>query len=111
VADKRTSIQPTYDSRETRMPYHVTTRVDGQTVTFQHRIPDPFVRQIVTVGWRDVARCMLGRRSLVVEVMVSADRDVMEDVLELDGNSLGPNCTRRDEFNRQVGDAIGGTDG
>lgn len=75
-----------YDSRQTGPRYHVTTRVNGQTVQFQHRIEDPFVRQTVTVGWRDILRSLLHRRSLVVEVLVDGDREVIDAVIALDEN-------------------------
>lgn len=102
---KRQSIEPTYDSTETGPRYHVTTWVGGRVVEWEHRVDDPFVRQTVTVGWRDLLRSLL-RRELVVEVSVGADRDVIEDVLELDANSLGYNCTRRDEFNGSINAAL-----
>lgn len=101
----RRSIKPTYDSRETGPRYHVTTRVDSKTIGFQQPITDPFVRQTVTVGWPDLLRALL-RRRMTVEVIVGGDRDVMNDVLELDGNTLVPSSTRRQEFNAQLNAAI-----
>ena len=56
--------------------YHVTTGVAGRTITFQHRVDDPFIAHRVTVGWRDLLRGLL-RRRLVVEVMVDGDRDIV----------------------------------
>jgi hypothetical protein len=103
--DKRTSIAPTYDSRETGPRYHVTYQVAGRTIQFQHQIDDPFGHFTVYVGWRDLLRALL-HRVLVVDVLVGADREVMEDVLELDANYLGTNCTRRDEFNAGIQSAI-----
>jgi len=102
---KRQSIKPTYDSSETGPRYHVTTWLNGRVITWEHRVDDPFVRQTVTVGWRDLLRSLL-RRELIVKVSVGADRDVMEDVLELDANALGYNCTRRDEFNGSLNAAL-----
>ena len=102
----RTSIPATYDSRETGDRYHVTTRVSGRTVTFQHRVPDPFVRQTVHVGWRDLLLGLV-KRGLVVEVLVDGDRDVVEDVLELNDDYLGTNCTRRDTFNSHLMESAG----
>jgi hypothetical protein len=98
---KRVSIKPTYDSRETGPRYSITTTINGRVLEWQKPIEDPFVRQVVHVGWRDLLRGLL-HRDLVVEVRVDGDRDVVEDVLELDGNYLGTNCTRRDEFNTAV---------
>jgi hypothetical protein len=102
----RQSIQPTtYDSRETGPRYHVTTRIDDRTTVFRTPLDDPFVRHIVHLGWRDLLRGLLGRR-LTVTVMVGADVDVMDDVMELDANTLLLNCTRRDEFNQQINNAL-----
>jgi len=94
---KRISIQPTYDSRKTGPPYTVTTRVGDRTIEFEKRIQDPFVRQTVTIGWPYLLRGLL-RRRLVVTVIVGGDRNVIDDVLELDAEWLGVNSTRRDEF-------------
>lgn len=94
---KRVSIQPTYDSRESGLPYTVTTRVGDRTISFEKPIQDPFVTQRVTIGWPDLLRGLL-RRRLVVTVIVGGDRNVIDDVLELDANWLGGNSTRRDEF-------------
>jgi hypothetical protein len=63
--------------------YHVTTRIDDQTVEFEKRIPDPFVRHTVHLGWRDLLRGAF-RRRLAVTVLVGGDRDAVEDVLDLD---------------------------
>jgi hypothetical protein len=98
---RRQSITPTYDSRKTGVPYHVTTKVNGHVIEWQKRIDDPFVRQTVTIGWPDLLRSLFRRRA-EVEVLISADRDVMEDVLELNDNYLGANCTRRDQFNADL---------
>lgn len=101
----RRSIEPTYDSRETGYRYHVTACINDKPVSFQHRIPDPFVRQTVHICWLDLLRGLL-RRHLTVEVIVGGDLDVVNDVLELDSNTLLPNSTRRGEFNGYIGDAI-----
>ena len=106
MTGKRTSIRATYDSRETGPRYWVSTWVGATTVEFQKRIPDPFVRHTVTVGWPDLLRGLL-RRRLHVTVRIDADPDVVEDVLELDDNYLGPDCTRRDAFNSHLNETIG----
>lgn len=98
---KRVSIQPTYDSRETGPRYHVTTCVNDRTIEFQKPIGDPFVRQTVHIGTRDLWRALL-RGRLEVVVLVGGDRDVIEDVMELDDNYLGVNCTRRQEFTTEA---------
>jgi hypothetical protein len=94
---KRQSIEPTYDHQETGDRYHVTSTIDGRSVAWRHPITDPFVRHTVWIGWRDLLRGLLKRR-LDVTVLIGGDRDVVEDVMELNGDYLGPNCTRRDEF-------------
>lgn len=101
----RQSIVGTYDSRETGDRFHVTTSIGDRTITFQQRVPDPFVRATVRVGWPDLLRGLL-RRRLTVDVVVGGDLDVMNDVLELDNNTLVPGSSRRREFNAQVSDAI-----
>jgi hypothetical protein len=104
---KRNSIRPTYDSRETGPRYHVTGRINGKTVLFQHPIDDPFISQSVTVTWAGLLRSLLRFRSLKVEVLVGGDKDIVNDVLELDGNQLVPDSTRRDTFNSHINEAIG----
>ena len=102
----RNSIRATYDSRETGPRYHVTTQVGDRTVGFRVRVPDPFVRHVVTVGWPDLLRGLL-RRRLRVTVIVGGDPDVMNDVLELDSNQLVPDSTRQAAFRAHIGEAIG----
>jgi hypothetical protein len=94
---KRISIQPTYDSRKTGPRYHVTTRIGDRTIAFEKPLPDPFVNHRVTIGWPDLMRGLL-RRRLEVTVIVGGDRDIVDDVLELDSDWLGGDSTRRDEF-------------
>lgn len=74
-----------------RPSYHSTTRVNGRTVgEFMAPIPDPLARTTVMVGWRDVLRSLLTRRSLVVEVCIGADSRTATRLLELDPDYLGP---------------------
>ena len=98
MGEKRQSIEPTYDSAETGPRYHVTTRVDGRTVAFQKPIDDPFAYTTVRVAWRDVLRAAFRRHRLTVEVVVGGDPQIVNDVLELDAQTLIGNSTRRDEF-------------
>lgn len=93
----RRSIQPTYDSQETGERYHVTTWLGDHVIEWRKPMPDPFVRHTVRIGWRDLLRGLL-RRGLAVTVLVGADLDLMDDVLELDANTLIPNSTRRAEW-------------
>jgi hypothetical protein len=101
----RQSIEPTYDSRETGYRYHVTTQVGDRTISFQHRLADPFVRQTVHIGWKDLLRGLL-RRHLQVTVIVGGDRQIVDDVMELDANTLVPNSTRRSGFDAGINTAL-----
>lgn len=101
----RESIQPTYDSRETGPRFHVTSDVDGRPVVFQQPIEDPFIRHTIHICWRDLLRGLF-RGRLSVTVMVGGDMDVVDDVLELDANTLVSNSTRRREFNASINQAL-----
>lgn len=101
----RRSIEPTYDSRDTGPRYHVTTRIDDKTISFRQPAPDPFARTTVLVGWPDLLRGLL-RRRLSVEVIVGGEVDVINDVLELDANTLIPHSTRDNEFRQYLADAV-----
>lgn len=70
---------------DSRPSYQVTTSLNSQSVRAQ-KVPDPFARTRVVVGWRDVLRSAFHWRRLVVEVSVDADRETIERVLELDPN-------------------------
>ena len=102
----RQSIAPTYDSRETGPRYRVTTMLGDRTIRFREPVEDPFVRTTVRVGWRDLLRGLLARR-LTVTVIVDADPPLMDDVLELDANTLVPNSTRQAEFRGEINAALG----
>lgn len=102
----RQSIEATYDSRDTGHPFHVTSRIGDRTVSFQQRVPDPFVRATVNVGLRDALRALLRGRPIEVTVIVGGDRAVVNDVLELDYNTLVPGSTRREEWNQHVDDVL-----
>lgn len=102
----RESIEATYDSRDTGERFHVTSRVGDRTVAFQQRIPDPFVRTTVHLGFWDAARALLRRRHIEVTVIVGGDPEVVNDVLELDYNTLAPGSTRRSEWDAHVHDVL-----
>jgi len=106
VNERRNSIRPTYDSRETGPRFHVTTQVGDRTVGFQRAVDDPFVRHTVTIGWPDLLRGLFHRR-LVVTVIIGGDKDIEDDVLELDENTLIPNSTRRAAFDSHINESIG----
>lgn len=96
------SVRATYDSRETGDRYHVTTSVNDRPVSFQKRVPDPFVRTTVTVGVRDALAAFLRLRPVKVEVTVGGDVEVMKDVLELDDNTLIPGRARQAAYQQSV---------
>lgn len=96
--DLKPSVRATYDSRETGPRFHVTTRINGKTVGFKTRVPDPFGRTTVTVGLRDALAAFLRGRPIKVEVTSGADPEVMDDVLELDENTLIHGRTRQAAF-------------
>lgn len=102
----RQSIEPTYDSRETGPRYHVTYKLDGHVITWQQRLDDPFVRAALHISWLDRLKSLL-RRDMEVEVLLGADPEVIEDVMELDSNYLAsiPN-TRREEHRRDIHKAM-----
>lgn len=101
----RKSIEPTYDSRVTGPRYYVTSTVDGRPVAWRQKIQDPFVRHTVHVGWRDLLRGLL-KRQLTVEVIVGGDKDICDDVLELDANTLVGGSSRRAEFDSGLHNAL-----
>lgn len=108
----RQSIEPTYDRQKTGDRFTVETRIgnrllhhDNRLVTHE-RVSDPFINTSVHVGWRD---CLYGllRRELVVNVVVSGDRDIVEDVMELDSDYLGITaCTRRKAWDDHLDQAL-----
>jgi hypothetical protein len=57
-------------------------------VSFQSPVPDPFVRTTVHVGVWDALRALLRGRPVEVTVIVGGDAEVVNDVLELDSNTL-----------------------
>lgn len=93
----RQSIEPTYDSQQTGPRYWVTSDLNDRVVCWRQATEDPFVRHTVRIGWWDLVRGLF-RGRLTVTVLVGADTDLMNDVLELDANTLIPNSTRRAEF-------------
>lgn len=97
----RPSVRATYDSRETGYRYHVTTTIGGKTEVFRYPIPDPFARTTVHVGWRSLLSGLL-RGGLAVEVTIGGDTEVMNDVLELDDQTLIPGRTRQAAFQQSI---------
>lgn len=100
------SVEATYDSRDTGDRFHVTSQVGNRTIGFRRPVPDPFVRVIVSVGLQDALRALLRFRPIKVTVIVGADPEVMDDVLELDYNTLITGRTRRDDWNAHVRDVL-----
>lgn len=104
--DLRPSVRATYDSRETGPRYWVTTEIDGRTVAFRQPLDDPFVRITVRVTW--LARLTsLFRRDMTVTCTVGGDPQVMNDVLELDDNTLVPGRSRRAAFQQSIHGKLG----
>jgi hypothetical protein len=99
----RQSIQPTYDHRETGDRFTVDTRINGRHLN-KITTRDPFIHHRVVIGWRDLLRFVLGGREIVV--VVGGDLQIVDDVLELDGDCLTFNSTRRQEWNAQVDSAL-----
>lgn len=97
----RPSVRATYDSRVTGPRYHVTTTIGREVMCFQQPIPDPFARTTVHVGWPALLRGLL-RRRLVVEVTIGGDREIVNDVLELDENTLIVGRTRQAAFRQSM---------
>lgn len=101
MTDLKPSVRATYDSRETGPRYWVTTQVEDETIGFMKPVADPFVRQAIRLGWRDLLRGLL-RRQLVVTVVIGADIETMNDVLELDENTLIAGRTRKEAFGQSM---------
>jgi hypothetical protein len=107
---KRDSIRATYDSRQTGPRYRYSTTVGNRVIDYQKPVDDPFIYTAISIGWRDLlAGLMRGRCQVTVNVG-GADPEIIEDVLELDENYLGPNCTRRDAFHSHLNEALGRAD-
>lgn len=101
----RQSISPTYDHVEKGDRFTVETRVAGRRVSIT-RITDPFARQRLYIGWRDLL-CGLLRRRLVIETIISGDSEIVEDVMELNADYLGTqHSSRRQEWNAGVQRAL-----
>lgn len=103
---KRQSVEATYDSRDSGYRFHVTTRVGARTIAFQRPVADPFVRATISVGIWDALRALLRFRPIEVTVIVGGDPEVINDVLELDYNTLVPGSTRREEWDQHVRDRL-----
>ena len=102
MSDLKPSVRATYDSRETGPRYWVTTELGDRTIGFRQPQDDPFVNTVVVVGWRDLLAALLFRGRLIVRVVVGGDKDVCDDVLELDENAIVPGRTRRAAFHQSM---------
>lgn len=103
MSDLKNSVRATYDSAETGPRYTVTTFVNDQVVgEFRQPIADPFVRQTVYVGLGAAVRSFLRCRRLKVEVIVGGDIELMNDVLELDDQTLIRGRTRHAAFQQAM---------
>lgn len=102
----RPSVRATYDSRQTGPRYHVTSWVNDRPVVHMQPVDDPFVRHTVNLHWRDLLRGLL-RRRLSVTVTIGGDIEVMDDVLELDENTLISGRTRHAAFHSHINESLG----
>lgn len=100
MGDLKPSLRATYDSAVTGYPYRVTTFIGGRFAG-QRRIPDPFVRQTVYVSLLDLLRGLF-RRGLTVQITIGGDPERMNDVLELDEQTLIPGRTRQAAFQQSM---------
>lgn len=101
-SEKRQSISPTFDSRDTGPAYYVITSLNDKRIGKQE-IEDPFINTTINVSWKDLLKSLITRRGMKVSVFVnSPDRQRIEDVMELNANYLGFNSTRRDEWNSSL---------
>jgi hypothetical protein len=103
---ERESIDPTYDSREMGERFTVETRESGGWREVK-TMPDPFVNHTLHVrGWRNALRVLLRRYS--VTVIVGGDRDIVEDVCELDNDYKGIHgSSRHREWDENMEQALG----
>jgi hypothetical protein len=109
VGELRPSVRATYDSRQTGPRYWVTVEINSRTVTFRKPLADPFVRTTVNVTWW-ARLCGLFQRRMVVTVVTGADSDLMNDVLELDENTLVPGRTRKEAFRQSINQKLRNAD-
>jgi hypothetical protein len=102
----RRSIEPTYDREKTGDAYSLEIRENGRRLSVE-QMPDPFHTTAIRVrGWRNAWRVF--RKRYVVDVIVGADSERVEDVLELDESYLGiPGSTRRADWDRHLNRSLG----
>lgn len=102
MPDLHPSVRATYDSAQTGPRYWATVTVNGYPIEFRNPLPDPFARTKVTVSWADTLRALIRGRHVVVEVTIGADRELMNDVLELDDQTLIAGRTRKAAFDQSI---------
>lgn len=69
--------------KEVAVKYDISTFVGGKTIEFMKDIPDPFVRHVIYIGWKDLLRG-LWRRGLEVQITVSGDKEAIQKVMRND---------------------------
>ena len=101
----RQSIEPTYNREKTGDRFTVEIRENDRRLSIES-MPDPFVNATVSPrGWR-VALAVL-RRRYSVTVVVGGDRDIVEDVCELDDDYKGGfGSSRRAEWDQRLEGAL-----
>jgi hypothetical protein len=95
------SVRSRFDSRTSGPRYWVTTSIDDETIAFQAPLDDPFVRCTVRVSWLARLRSLV-RRDMSVTVVVGAGIEAMNDVLELDEDTLIAGRTRKAAFQQSM---------
>jgi hypothetical protein len=105
--NKTESIKSTYDSRKDGFQYTVSTSVNGKSINDTRDIADPFVTHQVNVSWLDTLKGLL-MGGVTVQVRVNGkNMRIIDEVMELNANWIGAhNRTRRDDFNKELGQAI-----
>ena len=98
---KRQSIEPTYDSRKDGKQYSIRTTVNNHSIGSRD-LEDPFVTHTVRVSFLDTLKGLFKGGVVVLVSVDGKNLRIVEDVMELNDNYLGINCTRRDSFNKGI---------
>lgn len=104
-ATDRQSIQPTYDRQKTGDRFTLEIRENDKRLSVES-LPDPFHNTTIRPrGWRVALGVLLRRCTFTV--IVGGDPEIVEDVIELDGDYLGRfGSTRRSKWDAQLEGAL-----
>lgn len=69
--------------KEVAVKYNISTFVGGKTIEFMKDIPDPFVRHIIHIGWKDLL-WGIWKRGLEVQITVNGDEEAIRKVMRND---------------------------